>query len=225
MPRCVVTRLEPERPRSRRTVLELDDERVRFMPASLVARLGLEAGDSVDPGVLADQAAMLEPELARERALYLLSYRERSVGELRAKLADDGYDDDVTAAVVARLAELGLVDDVRFAEALARMLRARSYGRSRIARELSRHHIGDELALAVLEESVPTDDESERALELARRAVRGRSLTVDRLAGRLARKGFRAGTAIAAASQAIEEAGSHATSGADGGYDGDPGGP
>jgi regulatory protein len=207
----VVTRLEPERPRSRRTIVELDGERVRLMPALLVSRLGLEAGDDVDPAQLAEQASRVEPGLARERALYLLSYRERSCGELLAKLADDGYDASLAADLVADLEDRGLVDDRRYTEALVRTLTARSYGRSRIARELARHRVDPGIIEAALDAALPVDDEYQRALDVARRATRGRTLDLRRLAGRLARKGFRSGVALGAAREALAEQGAEGT--------------
>ena len=207
MDRCLVTRLEPERARSRRMVVELDHERLRLMPASLVTRLGLEAGDRVDPAQLAEQTSRVEPELARERALYLISYRERSAGELLGKLANDGYDEAVARELVADLESVGLIDDARFSESLVRMLAGRGYGRSRVARELSRHCVDDDLITSVLEEALPADDELERALEVARRSVRGRCPSLHQLVGRLARKGFGPQVAFAASRQVLDEAG------------------
>ena len=201
----LVTRLEPERARSRRTILELDGERIRLMPNLLVTRLGLEAGDEVDAAHLAEQAARVEPGLARERALYLLSYRERSCGELLGKLADDGYEPRLAADLVADLADRGLVDDRRFTESLVRTLTARGYGRPRVARELTRHRVDPQVAEEALDAALPADDEYERALAIARKAAFGRSLDMRRLAGRLARKGFRPGVAIAAAREALAE--------------------
>jgi regulatory protein len=200
-----ITRLEPERPRSRRTIVEIDEERVRLMPAILVTRLGIEAGDEADRALLADQASRLEPALARERAFYLLSYRERSCGELLSKLADDGYDSSVAAEIVADLEDRGLVDDRRFAESFVRTSCARGYGRSRIARDLARHRVDPEVVEAALDAALPADDEFGRALDIARKAARQRSMDVRRLAGRLARKGFSSRIAFDAAREAVEE--------------------
>ena len=174
------------------------------MPALLVTRLGLEAGDEVDGARLAEQTSRTEPGLARERALYLLSYRERSCGELLSKLADDGYDPCVAAAVVADLESRSLVDDPRFTESLVRTLSARGYGRPRIARELARKRVEPDVAESALDAALPVDDEYARALVIARKAVRGRFLDVGRLAGRLARRGFSSQVALGAAREVLE---------------------
>jgi regulatory protein len=203
----VVTRLEPERPRSRCTLVEIDGQRIRPMPATLVTRLGLDAGDEVDTEVLLEQACHVEPAIARERAIYLLSHQERSCGDLLRRLTDEGYDPDVAHRLVADLEARGLVDDRRFAESMSRVMSARGYSRSRILRELARHRVNADLAGAVLDDALPEDDEYARALEIARRASRGREMDFRRLAGRLARKGFRPPVAFGAARQALAEEG------------------
>ena len=201
----VITRLEREHARSRRVILELDGERIRLMPALLANRLGLQVGDQLDEAQLAEQASRIEQGLARERALYLLSYRERSCGELLSKLTDDGYGPELATSLVADLAERGLVDDHRFTESMVRTLSARGYGRPRIARELAKYRIEPGLADGILDAALPTDDEHARALLIARKAVRGRTMDVGRLAGRLARKGFRPAVALGAAREALDD--------------------
>jgi regulatory protein len=195
-----VTRLEPDRARSRRWVVELDGDLWRALPRVAVQKLGLELHDDVDADQLAGQLSRIEPPLARERALYLLDARERSSAELSCRLTEDGYAEAVSGAVVATLASQGLVDDERFAEVLARSLvSGRGYGRARVSRELARRGVSSEAACAALDASCPLEDEPERAIEAARRIGRGRGLGVQKLAARLARRGFAPGVAYTAA--------------------------
>jgi regulatory protein len=201
-----VTRLEPERARSRRWVIELDGDRWRRLPRVAVQKLGLELGDDVSPDQLTEQLLRLEPELARGRALYLVSARERSSAEVARKLGDDGFADPVSHDVVRDLVSQGLVDDERYAEMLTRSLvSGRGYGRGRVSRELAQRGVPAEVALAALEVSCPADDELERALGSARRMARGRTLGTQKLAARLARRGFAPGVAFAAARRVAED--------------------
>jgi regulatory protein len=202
---ATVTRLEPERYRSRRWVIGLDGETWRLAPKAVAAKLGLEIGDAADPEVLASQIARLETKAARERAIYLLSGRERTAHDVRRKLADDGYAASVTELVVADLVDRGLIDDERFAETLVRTLaQGRGYGRSRVARELSRRGVDEQASAGALEESCPVDDEPARAVEQARKILRAhRSLDTPRLAARLTRRGYAPGVALSAAREAI----------------------
>lgn len=58
---------------------------------------------------------------ARERALYLLDYRDHCYAEIVTKLLRK-YDEDVAYGVADELSDKGLIDDERFAESFARQL-------------------------------------------------------------------------------------------------------
>ncbi|PRC42606.1 recombination regulator RecX, partial [Mycobacterium sp. ITM-2017-0098] len=55
-------------------------------------------------------------EQARALCLRLLTARARTRAELETQLAKRGYPDDVSASVLDRLTQVGLVDDEDFAE-------------------------------------------------------------------------------------------------------------
>jgi regulatory protein len=55
-------------------------------------------------------------EQARDLCLRLLTVRARSRAELETQLTKRGFPEDVSARVLDRLAEVGLVDDAAFAE-------------------------------------------------------------------------------------------------------------
>lgn len=59
---------------------------------------------------------------AREKALRLLAVRARSIQELRGKLKEKGFHEEVVAEVIAYLQELKYVDDESFAGQWARNL-------------------------------------------------------------------------------------------------------
>ncbi len=58
---------------------------------------------------------------ARERALYLLDYRDHCYAEIVTKLLRK-YDEDIAYGVADELSDKGLIDDERFAENFARQL-------------------------------------------------------------------------------------------------------
>ena len=57
---------------------------------------------------------------AWESALRLLNYRERSIQELTGRLQEKHYTPDTVTAVIRRLKELDLLDDIKFARLWAR---------------------------------------------------------------------------------------------------------
>jgi regulatory protein len=128
---------------------------------------------------------------AFERALEALSRKERTEGELTEWLSARGFDAEDVEATVARLIELGELEDARFARRYAEDKRElRGWGADRIrealaAKGLDRTTIdaaignssaGDELAraLALLERrGEPALDEASRARALGFLARRG----------------------------------------------------
>ena len=191
----IVTPRVGQRPR---TIL-LDDEAWRTTSAAVIRALDVRKGDVVDATDLARAIDCAEREAARERALRLLGYRERSAHELACRLADDGYREDVVADVVARLEDVLLLDDRRFAESLVRgAVGGRDMGRERILRTLGDAGVDPAIIAEVVDEHAPAEAELSRATELAQRmALR----TCDRrkIAHRLIRKGYALDVAFSAA--------------------------
>lgn len=177
------------------------------MPAAVLAALGIEVSDEVDLDDLEYRVAEVERKLVRERALYLLTSRERSRAQLSGRLVQDGFASDVADAVVEDFVRVGLVDDERFAHALARTLaHARGIGRAGIARELRAAGVADVIAEAALDEALGIDDEMIAARRLADTAAAKSGATADRIVQRLARRGYRLSVALAAAREAWEAA-------------------
>jgi regulatory protein len=139
---------------------------------------------------------MQDPEAyARGLVLDSLSRSARTRGQLAALLARKGVDEELAEAVLERYTELGLVDDVAYAEAFTRSRHEyKGLGSRAIAFELRRRSVPDEVvrdAVSVLD----ADQERETAFRLAReRQARMTSLPREaqarRLAGFLARKGY-----------------------------------
>lgn len=186
----------PER-RARRIVFD-DGAEPRITSAAVVKSLGLEVGVSVDPTTLEQALHGCEYDLAKERALQLLGYRERSSAELVLKLDNTGYPHDISVAVMRRFVEVELVDDTRFASVWVRSRRAAGYGARRIARELHEKGVDGQLVEAVLEQGGEGADQ----LQAARAALRGRvprdRAEYNRLVRRLVSRGFELSVALEA---------------------------
>jgi len=74
---------------------------------------------------------------ARTRALRYLQARERSPLEVRERLRRYGYEEDLVAEVTAWLEQIGLLDQDRFARALATARLNAGWSRRRILAELA----------------------------------------------------------------------------------------
>jgi SOS response regulatory protein OraA/RecX len=176
---------------SRRRRVFVDGEEWRALPADVLADAGIREGASIDPVATLARIDDSLPVQAWERALRLITFRERGTGELTRRLSDDGYPDAVVAATLARADELGFLDDRRFADSLVRGLtNGRGLGRRRVEAELSAKGVDEALAGEMLGLYCSEDHERERAQAMARRLLKTRSLEPRKLASRLVAKGF-----------------------------------
>ena len=202
----ILTEIRVPRRGSRRRTLVLDGEPWRDVPSDVVSEAHLKADAEVDPGDLAARFVEIEPRCARDRAVRLLTYRERSVKDLTDRLEQDGYLPEVVSAAVTRLVDVGLVDDERFARSLARNLtQIRRVGRGRASRELSGHGIDPELAADAIDEALSVEDEVAAARDLARSLSSRTGATRDKVASRLLRRGYAPRVALTAARDAMDE--------------------
>lgn len=94
----------------------------------------------------------------RVRALQLLTRRDHSRAELRAKLAAEAESAEQLDAVLDALQAERLLSDHRYASQRV-AARAGRYGNARLAQELRQHGVGDEDIAAALPEG---GDETER---------------------------------------------------------------
>ncbi len=157
-------------------------------------------GDDTRTGV---SAAPPKPrdqsEVARDICLRLLAVRPRTRKELADALLKKDIPDEVTAEVLDRYDEVGLIDDAAFARA---WVESRHHGkglaRRALSQELRRKGVDSDTVAEALDELAP-DAEERTARELVERKVRTIRGEPDavfrRLVGMLARKGYGPGVA------------------------------
>ena len=90
---------------------------------------------------------------ARKKAMDLLARREHARGELERKLVAAGFDADIAADVLQRLAEEGLQSDRRFVEAFVQSRINQGKGPLRIHADLGQRGIAAGLIDEVLAEA------------------------------------------------------------------------
>lgn len=113
----------------------------------------------------AKPAKELTYEMGLKKATELLSVRERSVKQLRKRLIDYGYSEDVTSQVIDRLQEVHFLSDERYGAAFARSKLAVGWGIGKIRKTLAQEGIELDTLKGWPEEFIE-DSEDERAREL-----------------------------------------------------------
>ena len=130
---------------------------------------------------------------ARERALYLMESRDHSYRELFDKL-EKNYSEDICFEVCNRLAEIGVINDRRYAEKLCRQLfEVKKLGRYRVKQEMRLKGLSSEIIEEAMENFSEEDEPFERLEKLVEQKYE-RYLTdrkgVEKVKNALARKGY-----------------------------------
>ena len=110
----------------------------------------------------------MKPRSAQEYAFFLLKLRDRSIGEIRHKMAEKKFEPDEIAKTVDFLIEKKFLDDARFVDNYIRGQQSfGSAGRYKLKFKLQKLYIARELIEEKLG-NIEEDDEFERAEELAK---------------------------------------------------------
>ena len=148
--------------------IHLSDGSFFVLHAEIIAREGVSAGTQIGPERLADLLSRSEMVFARTRALALLSRAAHSTRDLARKLAARGFSAEAVRGAVARMGELGYLDDRAFAEGWVRFrMSTRKEGWKALYRGLLRKGIARALAEEVVEAGCPFEEEMESARQLA----------------------------------------------------------
>ena len=186
----VLQHIRPSPNRKDLYLLEFDNGQTVRAGAGLIASFSLAPGAELE----AARFAALQEEAARartrRRAANILSARSMSERELYDRLLEKGEPAENAADAVARLVEIGALDDAAYAQSIVRHYSARGYGPARIRSELYRRKVGREHWDAALA-GIPEDNEAIDRLLAARlrgQAPEGKALK--RATDALARRGF-----------------------------------
>ena len=179
-----------KRGRGNKWHLYVDNEYALTLHADVLAQHGLPKG-AVEKAHLAMLNTLSREKFCLEHAMRLISIKDRSEQKLYRRLLED-YPETAAAKAVAKLKELDLVDDRRFAAAAAQFHSARGYGARRTFRYLLEQGVGKNIA----EEAVAALDEESTEQALRRLIGRMNSGALDtpehiqKTVGALLRRGF-----------------------------------
>lgn len=128
---------------------------------------------------------------AKSRALWYLDRSDHTEKALYNKLLKAGFDKKASAAVIARLVELGVVNDRRFAENFAERCAESNISRREMLRKLLEKGVPYDLAKEVLE-STDTDEEAQIRAVIEKKYARKLSAEngTERVYAALIRRGF-----------------------------------
>ncbi len=145
-----ITAIEPRR--KAMAALYIDSEFVMNLDAQTLLENRFDVGREINDEQLREIIRLSNERRAKEKALWLISYRDHSKKELKEKIQRT-CNAEAAEAAVTRMEELGLVNDESFARQYARKLLLNKKMSKRAAMfELTRKGVDKETAEEVLDE-------------------------------------------------------------------------
>lgn len=184
----IITAIEPRR--KSLSAIFIDGEYALKLDTETVLSQRLKAGIEIDDDRLLELIKLSDAKRAKEKALWLISYRDHSEGELRQKLSKD-YGEEAVDAAIAKLMDLGFINDENFAGRYAESLSAKHLSGRQIQQKLRLKGIDKELSSQTVENLNLDEKEEIRAL-ISKKYIRKLSEEADlrRTVAALQRRGF-----------------------------------
>ena len=146
----LITAIEPRR--KAMSALYLDGEYVMNLDTRTLIENRFDVGKDIDDEDLHEIIRLSNERRAKEKALWLISYRDHSRKELADKIKRT-CDEESADKAVERMEELGLVNDESYALHYAqKLIFTKHMSKNAVVYELARKGIDKELAAEILEE-------------------------------------------------------------------------
>ena len=146
----LITAIEPRR--KGLSALFIDGEFAMNLDTQALLENRFDVGRDISDEDLKEMIELSNERRAKEKALWLISYRSHSKKELKDKIRRT-CDDSAAEKAVERMEELGLVNDEEYARQFARkLLLQKKMARRAAMLEMSRKGIDKETAEAALDE-------------------------------------------------------------------------
>lgn len=141
--------------------VELDENRKIYLHADIITDFGLFSGKTLERTELRKIIYASNSRRAFQYALHLLDYRDYSYKEMFGKLEKTYKNEDMCFAIMNKLVKIGVINDVRYAEKLARKyVESKRFGFYRAKREMVAKGLDSDTAEDALEAYADCSEEN-----------------------------------------------------------------
>lgn len=196
----VITKIERQKKNRRRFSIYSDDEFILGIHEDVLLKSGLHKGNTLDKAEFEKLESAEEFNLAKEKALRFISYRQRSEKEVQTKLLELEFLPSIIESVIGQLKDYEYLNDRKFTEAFVHdVLMKKPSGVKLLRRALILKGIAPAIIEEVLSEEFGKREEISLAREAAQKHMSRYRLTKKkpeqlkqqkRLADYLGRRGF-----------------------------------
>lgn len=178
---------------SERINLYADGEFLMGLPLEAILEFKLKKGSDLDEETIKQLKRFGELDKVKSSALNYLSYRQRTVHEIKNYLLRKEFDESLIDKAISQLLEVGYLDDEKFASSyIDEKTRINSLGSQRLKYELRKKGIEDEIINNALSEVEPDLDELESLVRRKYSKVlsEDKNTQFRKIGGYLQRKGY-----------------------------------
>ena len=168
----------------------LDNDQKLFLSYEVLLKNGLRKGSEISDSHFDFLVKENQKFFIKQKASTLLGKRLHSVYELRIKLRQKKYDEDLIRLTIDDLLNGNYLDDMKFAEMFSEeKLRLKLWGKTKLKSELMKKGVSSAIITTVLEEKFPTvDEELDNASQLVKKKynqLKNRNMEKQKLVKRL----------------------------------------
>lgn len=157
----VISAIEPRR--KSLSAIFIDGEYALKLDTETVISAHLKVGQEIDDDELYELVKASDARRAKEKAMWLISYRDHSEGELRQKLSKD-FGEEAVDKAIQKLIELNLLNDENFAKKYAESLSSKHLSERQIQQKLRLKGLDRDLTAETVENLNLDEKEEIRAL-------------------------------------------------------------
>lgn len=158
---CIITDIKPHKKNS--FMIYIDEEYKFCLYKGEIKRFKLEIGSHISSSVIDNILDEVIYKRARERALYIIERSLKTEYEIRQKLKEAKYPDEIIERVIEMLNKYDFINDYNYAKMYIEY-KMNSKSITAIKNDLYKKHISKEIISSILEES--PIDESELIINL-----------------------------------------------------------
>ena len=127
-----------------RSIVKLESGLSFPLYPSELTEYAIEEGADLSDGSLDKILTQILPSRCIKRAMNLLQKKSFAEGELRSKLSDGGYPEQIVSNAIEYVRSFGYIDDVRYAGDYIRYHSSQGRGKNRMRLDLMRKGISDD---------------------------------------------------------------------------------
>lgn len=171
-------------------IVLLDNDQKLFLSYEVLLKNGLRKGSEISESHFDFLVKENQKYFIKQKAYTLLGKRLHSVYELRTKLRQKKYDQDLIQITIDELLDSRYLDDTKFAEMFSEeKLRLKLWGKIKLKSELMKKGVSSAIITAVLEEKFPAvEEELDNASQLVKKkynSLKNRNMEKQKLVKRL----------------------------------------